>query len=305
MNIHQKEYISRINRVIDHIDNNLEEDLSLTTLANIALFSPYHFHRIFSAFVGETLNDFVKRIRLEKAARLLVYEPDRPITEVAEACGYKSLSAFCRRFKTHFNTSAQNYRQDRIDENSKNSTLNSKKSQSFGFKTDYVCSIEIQISKTMKTNIEIKEMPALELLGCKHVGAFDQIGQAYGKLMQWAGPKGLLSDPNLKTATVYHDDPKVTDINKLRQSACITKHSDIKPEGEISELTVEAGLYAVGRFEVSATEFKQAWDSMCIGVAESGYQPKDAAPYELYHNNHEEHPEKKFIVDICIPVKEM
>jgi len=42
---------------------------------------------------------------------------------------------------------------------------------------------------------------------------------------------------------------------------------------------------------------------MCRWVAQSGYQPADASPYELYHNNHEEHPEKKFIVDICIPVK--
>lgn len=305
MNKHQKEYINRINRVIDYIYQNLDRDLSLSTLADIALFSPYHFHRIFSAFVGETLNDFVKRIRLEKAARLLIYDEELPITEVAELSGYNNLSAFCRSFKKQFSTSAQDYRLTRLEENSKMSTNDSKKRLSFDFKSNYVCSIEIKLSKTMKTKIEIKKMPALELLCCKHVGAFDQIGEAYGKLMQWAGPRGLLSSPDLKTVTVYHDDPNVTDMNKVRQSACITTDGSIKPEGEISTLTVEAGLYAVGRFEVDASGFKQAWDSMCMGVAESGYQPQDAAPYELYHNDHEEHPERKFIVDICIPVKAM
>ncbi len=61
MSRYQKEYIFRINKVIDYIENNLDNSLSLEELARIASFLPYHFHRIFSAFKGETLNGFVKR----------------------------------------------------------------------------------------------------------------------------------------------------------------------------------------------------------------------------------------------------
>ena len=80
-NKYQKEYIYRINRVIDYIDGNLDKTLDLNTLSDVANFSPYHFHRIFTAFTGETLNNFVQRIRIEKAASLLINESEVPIME--------------------------------------------------------------------------------------------------------------------------------------------------------------------------------------------------------------------------------
>jgi len=74
MNKYQKEYIHRINRVIDYIEKNLDQDLGLEKLSEVAHFSPFHFHRIFSAFMGETLNGFIRRIRVEKAASMLLNE---------------------------------------------------------------------------------------------------------------------------------------------------------------------------------------------------------------------------------------
>ncbi len=73
MNRYQKEYISRINRVISYVEANLENDLSVNKLAEVAHFSPYHFHRIFSAFTGEPLISYVKRKRIEKAASILLF----------------------------------------------------------------------------------------------------------------------------------------------------------------------------------------------------------------------------------------
>ena len=155
----------------------------------------------------------------------------------------------------------------------------------------------------MMKSIEIKEMPAMNLVYCRHIGAFNQIGEAYGKLMKWAGPRGLLSSPNQKTVTVYHDDPKVTGIGKVRQSASIIVDQEVKTEGEIGFMKVPGGKYAVGDFEIGVTEFEMAWDAVCAWISESGYQPADGNYYEIYHNNFMEHPEKKFILDICVPVK--
>jgi AraC family transcriptional regulator len=51
-------YRSRINQVIDHVNNNLDRSISLDELASVAFFSPFHFHRIFVAVTGETVNNF-------------------------------------------------------------------------------------------------------------------------------------------------------------------------------------------------------------------------------------------------------
>lgn len=304
-NRYKKEYIYRINKVIDYIDSNLDEKLNLEILAGVANFSPYHFHRIFSTFTGETLNNFIKRIRIEKAASLLLNDPDIPVSDVAYKCGFSSNSMFCRVFKDHFRYNAQNYRQAMLDELSKNSQSNSKIDKLKINSKDYIRIVELtkKWRNLMKTNVEVKEMPALNLIYCRHIGQYDQIGKAYEKLFNWAGPRGLLNFPKTKTATVYHDDPKTTDLDKVRQSACITVENDVKPEGEFGKLKVEAGKFAVGHFEIDVTEFEQAWNTMCLWVSENGYQPDDRNSYELYHADPEHHPGNKFVLDICIPVK--
>src|SRR5262249_49767955 len=61
-------YAQRLDRVLDYIGDRLDGELSLATLARVAGFSPFHFHRLFQAHVGETVHDHVKRMRVERAA---------------------------------------------------------------------------------------------------------------------------------------------------------------------------------------------------------------------------------------------
>lgn len=89
----------------------------------------------------------------------------------------------------------------------------------------------------MEAQIEIKEMPEMKAVYCRHIGPFHLISQAYEKLAQWAVPRGLYTPNVTKTATVTHDDPSVTDLDKVRQSACIIVNEDVKVEGEIGKLT--------------------------------------------------------------------
>ena len=95
-------YTDRINRAIDYVTKNLAEPLSLEDVANVACFSTFHFHRIFRAQTGETLAQFIKRLRLERAVYLLSHRPSTSLTQVALACGFSSSSDFSRSFRSHF-----------------------------------------------------------------------------------------------------------------------------------------------------------------------------------------------------------
>ena len=95
-------YVQSVNRAIDHVLAHLDGPLPLEDVARAAGFSPFHFHRIFRSLVGEPLAQFVKRLRLERALRMMSHTPQRSLTEVALACGFGSSSDFSRSFKQRY-----------------------------------------------------------------------------------------------------------------------------------------------------------------------------------------------------------
>src|ERR1700704_4132420 len=100
----RREYAARMNRVVDHIQTHLADPLDLEQLAAVACFSPFHFHRLFRAWMGETLQAFVHRLRLERAAQLLLFDQAKSVSDIAQECGFSSASAFARAFKAAFGT---------------------------------------------------------------------------------------------------------------------------------------------------------------------------------------------------------
>ncbi len=75
-----KSYQNRIDRVVDHIQANLASDLSVKQLSKIACFSEFHFSRVFRKHMGESVYQFIRRLRLEKAAELLLSNTGLPVT---------------------------------------------------------------------------------------------------------------------------------------------------------------------------------------------------------------------------------
>src|SRR5215471_18430069 len=96
-----QDYQSRILRVLVHIQKNLDSQVSLEELAGIASFSPFHFHRIFSGMVGESVKEHVRRLRLERAAHRLRFA-GQPVTEIALDAGYETHESFTRAFGVMF-----------------------------------------------------------------------------------------------------------------------------------------------------------------------------------------------------------
>lgn len=299
----RQDYEIRINKVFEYIDEHLLSDLSLDKLAQIAHFSPYHFHRIFKTLTGETVNEFVTRQRIEKAAAGLIYQREAGITELSLKSGFSSNSSFTRAFKKFYGVSPSAFRKQHPDKFSKIGQMDSKIGQASANLEKYICIINQLKDWTMKNaNIEIKEMPKLNLAYVPSIGPQNLEG-AFTKLMKWAAPKGLMDDPNGKMMTIYRDTFKVTDYDKVKLNACMILDAPEEAEGQIGMTAIDAGKCVVGRYEIGLEEFDDAWTGLFVWMNENGYQRADINPFEIYQNDYNEHPEKKFVVDMYIPVK--
>lgn len=304
----QSEYISRINKTFDYIDSNLDKPLTLEELASVASFSRFHFSRIFHSIVGETPFQFIQRVRIEKAAMLLLTNRKMNISDIATKCGFSDLSVFSRNFKSCFGVSPTSYRVNN-PQNSNLSQTESKSSQSEAKAVPYFCP-ELQTIKwrtNMKLNksVEIKELPKMTLAYIRHIGPYkgdDKLFEGlWNRLFAWAGPRGLIGGKDFRSLVIYHDDPGVTIEDKLRMSVCITVPPETKVDGEIGKMELDAAKYVIARFEVNAQQFQEAWDWLYgEWFPASGYQPDEKPCFEMYP---EEPRDGKFVVDICVPVK--
>ena len=315
-----EEYRARINRAIDYIEAHIDEELSLASIANVANFSRYHFHRIFSAMLGETVNRFIQRVRIERAATQLVANPRKSITEIALDCGFSGSATFARAFKDYFKMSASEWRDGGYSKicktNSNDSQTDGNTGKEFNLSSSYIVGEHYnqtwRISKMNKdqVKIEVKKVPEFTVAYTRYIGPYkgDEalFKRLFEKLFTWAGPRNLISFPDTKVIAVYHDNPDLTDESKLRVSACISVPKDTKVDGDLGKMQITGGIYAIGHFELNVDEYEEAW-KMMYGewLPQSGYQPDDRACYELYLNDPNEHPSHKHIVDIYIPVKPM
>ena len=160
---------------------------------------------------------------------------------------------------------------------------------------------------TLQAEVEVRDVPAMTLVYVRHIGPYqgneNLFKDLFGRLMTWAGPRDLIG-ADTKCITIYHDNPDVTDDDKLRISCCITVPEGTEVSGEIGKMTLGAGKYGIAHFEILPDQYGDAWNAVYGGwLPESGYQPDDRPCFELYSNDPQKHPEGKHVVDIYIPVK--
>ena len=297
-----EEHIKRIRKVLNFIEENLDNELSLENLAEIGNYSPFHFHRIFRGIIGETLQEYINRNRMEKSAMLLSHHKNKSLEEVFSEVGFKSNSTFSKTFKKYFGVSPSVFRKNTPEKFSKILPMNSNNGQKEVVFQQYLYHLN-QMKNFMETNakIEVKELPEMHLASVLSIGV-QNIDNAYNKLISWGISKNLFPRENVKMISVYHDSFKVTAPNKVRIHACMLLDEPIKTDGEIFPEILPKGRHIVGSYFIGIHEFEKAWQSLFLWMNENGYQYKRTFPFEIYHNNFKEHPEKKCRVDFCIPI---
>ena len=308
----QREYNARIHRAQDFIEKHLDQPLSLEEIAQAAHFSPFHFHRVYHAMTGETIYQFILRIRLERAASNLCQRATDPVTNIALDLGFSSSATFARAFKARFGLSASEYRRHYLRKNCKTQGKGSKEPPDASPYSAWVDSDtnprRIEMNTVKPLSIEVNELAARQLAYVRHVGPYAGDEALFRRLLTkaetWAGARGLLGRPDIEHIAIYHDDAEVTVPANLRISVGVTVPAGTQPTGEVSLLEIPAGRFVCARFEIDASEFGAAWQYVCGEyLPQSGWQPGDGPCYESYLNDSREHPQHKHLVEIRMSVK--
>lgn len=290
-------------KIIQYIDNNLDTELSLERVSEIAAYSPFHFHRIFKLIVGETLQNYIFRKRIEKSAFYLSLRKNLSVKDIYLNLGFSSHSDFNKVFKKYYGKSPSEFRKLSPEKFHTISQIHSKNGQVDTVFDQYICNIENLLNwSTMNLKIKVTDLPEMNLAAVMSLGIAN-VESSFNVLIDWAKEKQLFPRENLKMISVYHDSFKVTSADKVRIHACMLLDRPLeKQDGEVFPETLEAGKFIVGSGELTLAEFEQSWVSLFLWMKENGYKTRKAFPFEIYHSNFKEHPEGKMVVDFCIPI---
>ncbi|MCL9683868.1 AraC family transcriptional regulator [Legionella maioricensis] len=220
-------YERQLKKVIEFIGQHLDEKLTLNQLSSIACFSKYHFHRLFTAYTGLSLQHYIRWLRLKRAAHQLIVAKDKSILDIAINAGFESHESFSRVFKQICGVSPSEFR-----------------SQSNWHVWEMPYCLPKRGEMTM--NVVIKNMKERRLAVIEHRGDPEKLGDSVNKLIHWAKEQAMNLQPKAGESFGFaYDDPKTTPVSEFRFDLGITVPEQLKLEGEIIEKRLPAGRYAV------------------------------------------------------------
>jgi len=226
-----KDYVLRINRAIDYIQNNLSKPLNLDTVSEIAAFSKYHFHRIFTNLIGETLNQFILRSRLEYCLYLLSHGSKRNLTEISELCGFTSQAEMSRAFKRRYGCSPGNFNLEGF-----------RNTQRQLFQDRVADPENLHLLDRLPENknpdgfiVDIEKLPQRRMAYIRVWNPYrmDAVPQAAEQLVEWAKSMGCIDGPYYG---YMWEDPELVDPINCRYDVAIEIPPEILTSGEISEV---------------------------------------------------------------------
>lgn len=270
----------RIGRVSRWIADHLDHPLDLDRMAEIACFSPYHFHRVYRGVMGETVTDTVRRLRLQRAADTLI-RTDAAITQVAAKAGYGSVAAFTRAFKADYGMPPAAYRARR-------EAWRPDTAHPFGDPNMY--------------EMIIRDTPDLRLATMPHTGSYLAIGKTFEAMTPIVAGQGLFG-PGTILVGVYLDDPRAVAEPALRSFAGVTIEPHQTPMPPLSTQTVVGGRTAVLRFVGPYSELHVAYDWLfSTWLPSAAVEPRDQPCYEVYRNDPRQVPARDLVTEIHVPL---
>ena len=288
----------QLEQALVYIDSNLDKKLSAEQIASQAYMSKFHFQRLFSELMGETLNQYVLHRRLERAAKILVTEKSMNIKTVATNSGFENHSYFSRAFKKHFNISPVDFRKcfdgDIMGQDAARPFLKtiSSKFKAIDVAVEDYPTLWCNHKRTVKSNKRDKGSYDESWLKVKH--AFDEIQRSHTS--------------NLFGIGTYCDCASMTDPQRTTVPMLYGALYDERNEDAWSSdwLEVEAGLWVVcthyGDYEYkyqTRNKVIRSW------LPDSGYELRNTMNFEVFLNCPAPEKPDNLVMQMYIPIKKV
>lgn len=281
----QRSYGQRIEKVVAHLGERLDQPLTLEALAAVGHFSPYHFHRIYRGTMGETVADTLRRMRLHRAAVELLYGT-RTLAAIARLCGYGSTAAFNRAFALAHGCPPGEFRRRR----GADAILAPRPTPD-------------PIEDASMYRVDITQREPVVVAALPYRGPYHAIGTTFERLGAWAGSRGLAQN---RSFGLYYDDPESVPEDELKSDACIEIPGTFALEnGGPQRLDIAGGRYAVlvhtGPYAELERPYRWLYGEW---LPNSGEEAADAPVVEEYLNDPRALPPSQWRTAICVPLRE-
>ena len=291
------DYVERTNRAIDYITRNLSGPLKLEEVARAAFFSPFHFHRVFQGVVGETLNQFIKRTRLERALYAMAHAPKRSLTDIALEFGFSSSSDFSRSFKQRYGVPPSAFDLD---------TFRDARRAEF---ESVVASIEggpkfprlPPGENPDGFEVTIREVPPRTVAYIRVLDPFREhvVVNACHQLVAWAEERGLADGQWLG---YMWEDPEIVALKDCRYDVAVVV-DDAEPEGEVGRYEFPTMLVAEVSIRGNIELEQRAIDWMYrTWLPQSGYEPDEQPAFEVWDGRPFAHGYEHFELWMHLPI---
>lgn len=227
-------YHARMQRVLDHIDQHLDDDLGLEALSGVAAFSKYHFHRQFMATFGLSVHRYVQLARMKRASYGLADKDAQSVTDIAMNAGYEAPDAFARAFRQRLGQSPSSFR----------------KSPDWGSWLVAFGPFDNARSKLMQTiythdDVTIREAPPTPVAILEHRGDRAMLGETFQRFSAWRKAAGL-SPETSPTFMVFRSERIPAIPADYSMDICVATDQPI----EANDARVKAGVIPGGRCAV-------------------------------------------------------
>ena len=285
------DYQVRIERAVEFVLDRIDTPPSPADIASYSGYSAFHFSRLFALAVGESVSEFVRRIRLERSAWQLENTP-YSVTEIAFQAGYGSLEGYSRAFRQEFLISPSEFRAEPT--RCEISCVSEVHWSPDGSRSHPLLSIDGE----SEMELRIENLEAMKVLALRHVGPYHTIGQKFGELCQYLAMNGI---PFNMMLAVYHDDPDTVPAGELTSDACMRVPDDFEIPSAKDGLTlmdIAGGRYVVGTHMGPYSGLGDAWARFSREIPSMNVTLDSCSPFEIYVNDCTKVPESEVRTDL-------